>query len=365
MTIPFNDLSRAAAEQHESLNAIAAEVLASGWFVHGPQHKAFEQELADYLGVNRVLGTASGTDALEIAFRAVATPTRRTIITAANAGGYSTCAALAAGLTVRLCDIDPDTHTLSPESLRGLVDDSVAAVVVTHLYGRMGDVDGARQVCAPLGIAVIEDCAQSLGARDGDRMGGSIGDLATFSFYPTKNLGALGDGGAIATTHAALDDRVAALRQYGWSTKYTMSIQGGRNSRLDELQAAFLRHRLPLLDAGNHRRRAIISRYAASAPDSIHVLPASDQRHTGHLAVVVTESAPLLAAHLREHGVSTEIHYPIPDYAQPFWESAPPSLPTTESFRGRILSLPCFPELTVSEVDAVCSALASFEGAPS
>lgn len=224
--IPLNDLARAARGEADELSDLVSAVIDSGWFVHGPHHRQFEESLARYLGVGRVLGVASGTDALELTFRAVATPQRDTIVTVANAGGYTTCAAVAAGLKVRYVDVDPQTHTLAVAGLSDALDSNVVAVVVTHLYGRLGDVDGVRRLCESRGIRVVEDCAQSIGARFDGRMGGALGDVATFSFYPTKNLGGLGDGGAIATSDDRLAERIEGLRQYGWTEKYRSTMPG-------------------------------------------------------------------------------------------------------------------------------------------
>ncbi|HSO69497.1 MAG TPA: DegT/DnrJ/EryC1/StrS family aminotransferase [Arachnia sp.] len=361
--VPFNDLQRAANAQSAQLAEIFDVVRAGGWFVQGPHHARFERSLADYLGIEFVLGLGSGTDALELGLRCVATPKRNVVITVANAGGYTSCAAVSAGLLVRYCDVDPETHTMSPDSLAPLLDDGVAAVVVTHLYGRLGDVPAVHALCAPHGIPVIEDCAQSLGARNADGMGGTLADIATFSFYPTKNLGALGDGGAIATRHAHFRDRLRSLRQYGWrGAKYSVVDEGGRNSRLDELQAAILDFRLGLLDDGKRRRREIVATYRSAASPVLEVLPANDESHVAHLAVVLAPDAAALQRHLAEAGVQTHVHFPVPDHEQPAWARfASGPLPVTESFRGRILSLPCFPELSTQEIDQVCRALASYK----
>ncbi|MGB7962352.1 MAG: DegT/DnrJ/EryC1/StrS family aminotransferase, partial [Propionicimonas sp.] len=190
---------------------------------------------------------------------------------------------------------------------------------------------------------------------------GSLADLATFSFYPTKNLGAIGDGGAIATSDPELAVRVRRLRQYGWSSKYVATEPGGRNSRLDELQAAFLRVRLPLVEAGNQRRRAIITAYAAAAPPEVRVLPADGPHHVGHLAVVECPHRDALAAHLATHGIQTAVHYHTPDHLQPVLrDRRHGDLPVAERLSRRVLSLPCFPELTDAEVQQVARALASF-----
>lgn len=358
--VPFNDLGRAARAQAPELARLMGVVVESGWFVHGPHHSAFEAAFAEYLAVDHVVGVASGTDALEIALRAVATPSRRAVVTVANAGGYTTTAAVSAGLDIRFCDIDAESLNMSEGSLRSVVDDRTAGVVVTHLFGRMANVSAIVDICSPLGIPVIEDCAQAHGARNNAGLAGTLADLATFSFYPTKNLGALGDGGAIATSSSVLHERIKSLRQYGWGAKYSVGQVGGRNSRLDELQAAILTYRLGSLDEGNERRRSIIRKYQAAAPVGLRVLPADGEDHSGHLAVVVTPSASALRSHLSAAGIATDIHYPIPDHQQVAWRDESISLPVTEGMIGKVLSLPCFPELADSEVDRVAEALAAF-----
>lgn len=364
--VPFNDLRRAAHNQAQHLNSIFDGVRSSGWFIHGPHHASFEARFAEYLKVDHVLGVASGTDALELALRAVAQPGRDIVVTVANAGGYTTSAAISAGLRVRFCDIEPATHTMSPGSLEELLDDRVAAVVLTHLYGRLAEASAITALCRAHDVAVVEDCAQAVGARTPLAMGGALGDVATFSFYPTKNLGALGDGGAIATADTRLFERLRSLRQYGWrNERYRVEDGSGRNSRLDELQAAVLEFRLGFLDTANERRRAIIAAYRAAAASSIDVLPAATRAHVAHLAVAVTQDAPGLRAHLDGAGVDTAVHYPTPDHRQPAWSHlADGPLPVTDSMVGRVLSLPCFPELTDAEVDRVCSALACYQETP-
>jgi dTDP-4-amino-4,6-dideoxygalactose transaminase len=360
--VPLNDLSRALrAERTELLDAMS-RVVDSGWLVLGPEHTAFEQELATFLGTRHALGVASGTDALELAMRAVVPADRPVVVTAANCGGYSTTAARRAGLTVRYADVDADTHLVTPATLAPVLGDDVGAVVVTHLYGRSADVAAIREVCEPLGVRVIEDCAQALGATRPEGRVGSLADVAAFSFYPTKNLGALGDGGAVATSSDEVAATVRELRQYGWQGKYTIGRTGGVNSRLDEVQAAVLRTRLPRLDAGNARRRAILTAYAQAAPAGVRVLPADGPDHVAHLGVVETDRRADLAAHLAGSGIRTDVHYPVPDHRQPAIaaEHAEVTLPTTELLAGTVLSLPLFPELTDAEVARVCDALRTF-----
>ncbi|WP_149202572.1 DegT/DnrJ/EryC1/StrS family aminotransferase [Actinotalea subterranea] len=360
--VPMNDLGRALTAERDQLLAAFTGTLDSGWLVQGPEHAAFEDALAQYVGADQAVGVASGTDALELALRASMPAGRRTVLTAANCGGYTTTAARRAGFEVRYADIDEATLLLDPAAAAKALDDTVGVVVVTHLYGRAADVSAFRELAHPLGAVVLEDCAQALGARlDAGRVG-SLGDIAAFSFYPTKNLGALGDGGAVATSLPDIAARVRTLRQYGWHGKYTIGEDGGRNSRLDELQAAILRGRLPALDAGNARRRDIIGAYAARASAGVRVLPAEGPSHAGHLAVVRTPRRDALRDHLAAQGIRTDVHYPIPDHRQPAFrgEYADLHLPVTEAAADQILSVPVFPELTDSEVERVCDALGSF-----
>lgn len=361
MKVPFNALGRAVAKQRDALMRATTDVLDSGWFVRGGQHAAFVSELQAYLGVPYVIGCGNGTDALELALRAAQLDSRRTVLTAANAGGYASTAARAAGLRVRYVDIDPETHTLDPSAVDAAIDDDTFALVVTHLYGRVADMDGVRSAIGGRDVLLVEDCAQAFGASTPAGKAGSLGDLATFSFYPTKTLGALGDGGAVATRDPALALRVAQLGEYGWVTKYEAALPGGRNSRLDELQASYLRVRLPLVDDANATRRAIIARYAEAASPRIHVLAAADASHAAHLAVVVTDSAEDLGSHLTQAGIGHAVHYPVPDHRQvAFANGGQHDLPVTDSFVGRIISLPLFTELTDSEITKVCDALATY-----
>jgi dTDP-4-amino-4,6-dideoxygalactose transaminase len=240
--------------------------------------------------------------------------------------------------------------------------EGVAICVVTHLYGALAPVEQIVELCHERGVAVIEDCAQSVGARRGGRMAGSFGDAGTFSFYPTKNLGALGDGGAVVTSDGELSASLVRLRQYGWTSKYAIGVDGGRNSRLDEMQAAVLRSRLPHVLGWNQRRREIIRLYAAaSAGTCLTMLPVAGEDHVGHLAVGLTPRRDEVVATLAAAGVRSDVHYPIPDHRQPAFahEFAHLSLPVTEESAATVISLPCFPELTDVEVEQVCDALRS------
>ena len=364
MRVELGDLSRSSAAERGDLLAAMAAVVDSGRLVQGPQHEAFEAELAALVGVRHARGVASGSDALELALRATMPAGRTTVLTVANAGGYTTGAALRAGFRVAAVDIEPRDLLIDPaevaEALRR--DPAVGVVVVTHLYGRAADVAAVRAAAAPHGVAVVEDCAQAIGARTAEGPVGSLADAAAFSFYPTKNLGALGDGGAITTDRDDVAATVRELRQYGWGEKYRVVRAGGANSRLDELQAAVLRVRLPRLAAGNARRREIAARYTAAASPRLRVLAAPGPDYVGHLGVVLTTDRDALVAHLTAAGVASAVHYPVPDHRQPAWAEhfVGTVLPHTEAAADQILTVPLHPELRADEVEQVARALATF-----
>jgi dTDP-4-amino-4,6-dideoxygalactose transaminase len=357
MQVPLNDLRRVHAPHASALRAAYERVFSRGSFVLGDEVRAFEQEFAAYCGTRECVGVANGSDALEIALRALGVSAGDRVATVANAAMYSTLAIRATGARPVYVDVDEATLTMSPAALEALPSGTLHALVVTHLYGRLADTGPIVAYARERGVPVIEDCAQAHGAeRDGTRAG-AFGSLATFSFYPTKNLGALGDGGAITTSDAALADTVRELRQYGWRGKYRVDREGGRNSRLDELQAAFLRAKLPSLDRENARRRDIVNRYANGIrhPDIRSPLPAGSES-VAHLAVIRTPHREALRAHLSERGVATDVHYPIADHRQRVANAADVKLPVSERACGEVLSLPCFPAITDAEADAVIEA---------
>lgn len=365
--MPFNDLSRMDAAQAESISAAVARVVASGWFVMGPEHSAFETELGEYLGVSEVVLLGNGTDALELALAAVGVSAGSTVVTVANAGGYSTVAARLLGARLVYSEVDPETLLMTPATFEAAIaglSAAPAAVVVTHLFGAMADVEEITRIAHSHGIKVVEDCAQSLGARRNGRMAGTVGDIATTSFYPTKNLGALGDGGAIFTNDTRLADLARRMRQYGWASKYHIEFDHGRNSRLDEMQAAILRVKLPLLDAANERRREIHAAYETAASGAVRMVGRSSESFIAHLAALTVDDRDSARAQLRAAGISTDVHYPVPDHQQAFPtpSSSPVDLPITERAAGTVLSVPMFPELTDGEVERVAAALASLGG---
>ena len=360
--IPMNDLSRGIRRDREALDAAISDVLDSGYVIMGPHHAAFQVELAAYLGVSHAIGVASGTDALELAIKAVMPAGRNTVLTAANAGGYATTAAKNAGFDVLFADVDEQSLCLTADAVDAVLidDDDVGVVVVTHLFGNLTDIDDLIVLCHAKNVRVVEDCAQSIGARRDGRFAGSFGDVGAISFYPTKNLGALGDAGAVVTNDGDTAATVRQLSQYGWGAKYHVDVAGGTNSRLDEIQAAMLRVRLPMLDGFNARRRHIVGQYcAAAAGTSISVLPAATQSHVAHLAVALSANREQARADLLKFGVRTDVHFPVPDHRQLGFASVEASLAVTERAASQIFSLPCFPELTDQEVAVVSRAIES------
>ena len=357
--IALNDLARHHAPLRAELDAAIARVLDRGWYILGPEVDAFEREFAAYWGAGECVAVGNGTDALELSLRALAIGQGDEIATTANAGMYATTAIRAAGAVPAYVEVDPSTLLMDPAALAAGLTPRTRAVIVTHLYGRLADVDTIAGIAQDRGIPLIEDCAQAHGARKRGRIAGTFGTFGCFSFYPTKNLGAPGDAGAIVTGDSRLAARLRALRTYGWGAKYHCEMAGGMNSRMDELHAAVLRVKLPRLDAWNGRRREIAARYArAIAHPAIALPPPADaDADVAHLYVVRTRHRASLRAHLAAAGVATDIHYPVPDHLQPAaGGTAAPALPRTERACEEVLSLPCYPELADAEVDAVAAA---------
>ena len=358
--VALNDLLRQTSALQIELAAAVNRVMASGWYILGRECAAFETDFAAYCGVAHCVSVANGTDALEISLRSLGIGPGDNVATVANAGGYSTAAIRAVGAEPLYIDIDPYTMNMSAASLLAHITPSVRAVIATHLYGHMADLPALLAVTRRAGVPLIEDCAQAHGAAIGGKKAGSWGALACFSFYPTKNLGALGDGGAITTDDAHLAQRVKSLRQYGWSTKYRSS-EYGRNSRMDELQAAILRAKLPHLDAWNARRREIASTYSAALAGQAFEYPLDfGEAYVAHLYVIRSPSRDQVRTALKQRGIETDIHYPVPDHLQDAARrilAAAAELPVTEHVAGEVFTLPCYAELEDQEISAVASAL--------
>ncbi|MBY0510655.1 MAG: DegT/DnrJ/EryC1/StrS family aminotransferase [Rhodospirillaceae bacterium] len=364
----INDLGRHTAAHKDEIAAAVAKVIESGWFVLGPETAAFEQEFAAYCSVSACVGVANGTEALELALRALGVGAGDRVAGVANAGGYGLHAMRAIGALPSYVDVDDTSLNMSPELLDRLLKSdgrAIRAVIFTHLYGNTAGLEAVAQVCARHGAPLVEDCAQAHGAVVAGKKVGSWGVLGCFSFYPTKNLGALGDGGAVVTADEGLAGRLRQLRQYGWGkSKYVSELPGARNSRLDEIQSAVLRVKLRHLDGWNARRRVIAQRYAqglAGLPVRVPLdhTAAADPGYVAHLYVLRTPRRDALRAHLKNQGIGTDIHYPVPDHKQPSCpsESAITPLPVSENLAIEVLTLPCYPELADIEVDAVTGAV--------
>lgn len=360
--IPLNDLTRSTAALRDGLRAASNRVLDSGWFVLGPENEALESELVAYVGAGHVVTVGNGTDALAIAMLTLGLGVGSRVLTAANAGGYASSAARSIGAVPCYAEVDAETLLLSAATLEESVGRTgrVEAVVVTHLFGATADMAAIITWARRRGIPVIEDCAQALGARRDGRAAGAWGDIAVTSFYPTKNLGALGDGGAVLTSDADLARRARQLRQYGWESKYAVGLPGGRNSRMDELQAAFLRLKLPHLDAWNEGRRRIHAAYRAANP-ALAFVNTESEAFVAHLAVLQVPERDTFRAELRAADVATDVHYPIPDHRQSTYPDADLDLPVTQRAAETVVSIPLFPELTDTEVDRICGALAALD----
>lgn len=350
----------------DGLSGIAATIIGTGHYVLGPAVAEFERQFAAYCGVGHCVGLANGTDALELALKAIGTTSGDRVAVCANAAMYGTTAVLACGAEPLFVDVQDTDGCMDPAALERALGSgpAIRAVIVTHLYGRLAPVDAIATIARRVGAKVVEDCAQAHGSRTRDcRMAGAIGDIASFSFYPTKNLGALGDGGAVTCDDDELARRVRQLRQYGWGDKYRNDLPGGRNSRLDEMQAAMLSLMLPLLDGWNARRREIVARLSGGISNArIRVPEASGEDFVGHLYVVRTAHRDALREHLADAGIQTDVHFPIPDHRQPCHAGRydDVQLPLTERLASEVLTLPCFPELTDAEADRIIDACNSF-----
>ncbi|GAB7082374.1 DegT/DnrJ/EryC1/StrS family aminotransferase [Megalodesulfovibrio paquesii] len=373
MKLAMNEPGRQYRAHKQALDAAVLRVLESGWWIGGEEVDTFTREFAAWCDLPGGVCVANGTDALELALRcledqpgtaASSSGAAAEVVTVANAGGYTTTACRLAGLTPVYVDVTPELVMHIPAALAA-VTPRTRAVVATHLYGIPLDVPALRAGLDAMGrqdVAIVEDCAQAHGAlHDGARCG-SMGDLACFSFYPTKNLGAMGDGGFVGTRHEHLRLRLQRLAQYGWQTRYDSVTPMGRNSRLDAVQAAVLRVKLPYVDAWNAARRAIVQRYAAVSPALPFVGPAT-AGFVGHLAVCRHPRRDALQAFLAEAGVASAVMYPRLDPDQASQQGLPMVVhDLSESRRAlaEILTLPCYAEMTAQEVDHVCDVLARF-----
>jgi dTDP-4-amino-4,6-dideoxygalactose transaminase len=357
-SIPFNVLAPGVQAIRSELDAAIARVLESGWFLMGPELKRFEADFSAYHGAGFLsVGVGSGTDAIRIGLEALGIHADDEVLCPANAGVPPVAAIVATGARPVFCDVDPATHGLDPGEIDRRMTPRCKAVLVVHLYGQPASIEQIADVARSRGIRVLEDCAQAHGAEINGHKVGTFGDAAAFSFYPTKNLGALGDGGAILTSDREVAERARALRMYGWRQQYVSECQA-TVSRLDELQAAVLSVKLTHLDEWNARRRALAARYRSQLPADVDVLPSDG---VFHLFVIRTSRRDELRAYLADHGIGTGIHYPLPAHLQkPYVGYASGPLPQTEALAREVLSLPMYPELAQDDVDYVAQQVRAF-----
>ncbi|GGC40449.1 erythromycin biosynthesis sensory transduction protein EryC1 [Siccirubricoccus deserti] len=371
--IPQADPGAGYRAQQAEIDAAVQRALASGWYILGKEGEAFEREFAAWLGTTRAVGCANGTDALALILRGMGIGEGCTVATVSHTAVATVAAIEMAGATPLLLDIDPDTYTMDPDELTAVLEDPppglppIRAAIAVHLYGQSCDLGPMLEACSRNGVALIEDCAQAHGATLHGRKLGTLGAAAAFSLYPTKNLGALGDGGVLATDDFELADRIAAIRQYGWKERYISSMVGV-NSRLDEVQAAILRVKLTALDAGNTKRREIAARYDAALANGPVAPPVRrpDAEHVFHQYVLRSPERAALQARLKEAGVGTGIHYPVPVHLQSAYQGrtalGPAGCAETARAALEVFSLPMYPELTEEQIERICEALRGLGG---
>jgi dTDP-4-amino-4,6-dideoxygalactose transaminase len=360
--IPFVNLTPGA--DHLEVRAAIDRVLARGWFVLGPELERFEQEFAAACGATHAVGVGTGTDALALALRALGIGPGDEVITSPLSAAYSALAIMMAGARPVFADIDPTRLTIDPAAAAAAVTTRTRALMPVHLYGQPADMPTLVQLARRHHLAIVEDCCQAHLATCAGQPVGSFGELAAYSFYPTKNLGALGDAGAVTTNDASLAARVRRLRNGGQSDRYHHD-EFGVNSRLDEVQAAILSTRLRWLPGWTAERRALAAAYRhalASAP--VAVPPECDAGHVYHLFPVLSANRAALQDHLKAHGVETLIHYPIPIPRQPALAAErPAACPAADRICAEVLSLPLHPALTTCSVEEVAAALHAFHAA--
>lgn len=362
--VPFLDLKSINLRFRDELHEAMDRVLNSGWVILGKETEAFEQEFAAWCGVRHCIGVGNGLEALHLVLRAWDIGAGDEVIVPSNTYIATWLAASYAGATPVPVEPDPRTYNLDPARIEAAVTSRTKAIIPVHLYGQAADMDPIMALAEKHGLKVLEDAAQGHGALYHGRMTGNLGHAAAFSYYPGKNLGAIGDAGAVTTNDDALAARIRSLRNYGSKVKY-VNDEKGFNSRLDELQSAFLRVKLKYLDEDNQSRIDLAAYYTQQLQDTSLVLPYVPDwaKPTWHLYIVRSHKRDALQRHLKEFGVDTLIHYPIAPHRQAAYrEFASLSLPLAEQLSGEVLSLPLTPHMDRSEQDAVVAAIKSFKG---
>jgi dTDP-4-amino-4,6-dideoxygalactose transaminase len=355
LNVPFGDLKVHYQSIKQEIDAAVARVLESGYYILGPELKTFEENFAQYLGAKYAVGCASGTEAIYLALAAVGVKAGDEVLVVAHTAVPTISAISMTGAEPVFVDIDPDTYVMDVSKVEAKITARTKAIVPVHLYGQMVDLEPLLKLGAQKNIPVIEDVAQGTGAKYKGSIAGTMGAFGAFSFYPSKNLGAFGDGGAVCTNSLEGYEKLLRLRNYGQSKRYYHD-EIGINSRLDEVQAAILAAQLPHLDQWNARRREIAARYTAALKDIVMTPVERNGEHVYHLYVIQTNDREGMQKYLTEQGIGTLIHYPVPAHLQKAYQYRgykAGDLPATEFAVKRILSLPMFPQLTNDQVDFV------------
>ena len=362
MTVSMIDLKAMHHALADEINSAVQGVLESGWYILGAQVQAFEAAFAGYHGVAHAVAVANGTDAIELALRAHDIGPGDEVITVAHTAMPTVTAVERAGATPVLVDILPDTYTMDPAAAEAAITPRTKAIIPVHLYGHPVDITAFQAITEKHGLLLLEDCAQSHGATYDGQLTGTFGHIAAFSFYPTKNLGAYGDAGAIITNDDAVADKLRRLRNYGQETRYH-NVQRGVNSRMDDLQATILNVKLRYLDQHNEVRRQLATTYTSALGQVTRPIERPDNKHVYHLYVIRLAERDALRDHLQANGVQTTIHYPVPIHRQQSHQDlgyVEGSLPVTEAAAREIVSLPLYVQLASPEQQHVIDLIQAF-----
>lgn len=349
----------------DEINRAISRVLTGGRYILGREVEAFEKEFTEYIGVSHGIGVGSGTEAIHVALTACGITPGDQVITVSHTAVATIAAIQLAGGVPVFVDIEPDYYTLDPARLEAAITPKTKAIIPVHLYGQSVDLEPIIKIAQKYNLRVIEDCAQAHGATYKNKRVGSYGDMACFSFYPTKNLGAMGDAGMVVTNYSELAQKARLLHEYGWEERYVSHVAGW-NSRLDELQASILRVKLRYLDADNSKRIKWAETYneKLSTIDGVSVPQKRENAtHVYHLYVIRLKNRDALQNHLKNHRIGTLVHYPVPIHLQPAYKYLSrdgKELPNTERIAAEVLSLPMYPELGESELETVVHAIRTY-----
>jgi len=356
--VPFGSL----AAVNSDYTSRVIEVVETGELIGGRYVEEFEGELAKYLEVGHIVSVASGMDALTLSLLSLDLPAKSKILVANNAGGYASLAALNAGHIPLFCDVSTETYLVTLENIQNL-NIVPNAIILTHLYGKMAEIERILIWANDLNIPIIEDCAQSIGAEHNGKKAGTFGILGCFSFYPTKNLGGIGDGGAISTNNSKIAKRIRELKQYGWSGRYQVQERHGMNSRLDAINAAVLSSKLLEVDKHNAVRREILRRYHdADISNQLFSKITIDKSHVAHLAVGTTEDPPKFIDYFQKRDIEVSRHYPFPDseLSGLNYNSSLYELPVSRKLCREVVSMPLYPQLSEIQIDHICATITEF-----